>query len=165
MFGEDGWSSGVSRRAASVLQPSTCYRNAIVGGSSAHGLWFLNNDAGFDVRHFAQSYMRHYMKPRPSRECPVGGDGDGADDYILEDPHRLREGTQFKDCSLTHATVMIIKNTKSRGHYAAVAAATGLVELFLPSVWGLDDVGAVARAVMGGGDACVKVWVYAWWVL
>lgn len=151
----------MSRRAAVALQPRTCYRNAIVGGSSAHGLWYLNNDAAFDVRHFARSYLRHYMKPR---DHPVGGDGDGADDNQLEDPERLRRGTQFESCRNAHVTVMIIKNTKSRGQYAEGAAA-GLVERFIPSVWGLNDVGVAARAVMGGGDDCVKVCVDGLWVL
>jgi hypothetical protein len=145
VFGRGGWSSGISRRPAVALQPMTCYRNAIVGSTAAHSLWYINNDAAFDVAHFASSFLFNYMG--------INRDADGSTRLALQ-RQQHHEDSIFQSCPSAYPTVLIISSSKLRAH--AIASGTHSNELFIRSPWATPDIKHVAKHVLKLGDACVK---------
>jgi hypothetical protein len=146
VFGHGGWSSGISRRPAVALHPMTCYRNAIVGSTAAYGLWYLNNDAAFDVAHFASSFLLNYMDINRNADGNTG---------MLRKRHQRQKQSVFKSCSLEYPTVLIIKSSKLRAH--AIASGTHSTEVFIPSPWNTPDIERVTKHVLQLSDACVKI--------
>ena len=177
VFGSDGWITGISRRPAIHLQPLTCYRNAILGSTAAHSLWYLNNDASFDVSHFAREFLFNYMQIRSKTNVQKATDMHSSENHLRVEFNHLvaRNRSVFKACRPSMQTVMIVKSVKLRARYVAGSGASvGLCACVFVSksnppgyseeqyadiqdAWSSESVLEVASQISGDGDACVKV--------
>jgi hypothetical protein len=144
-----GWIRGISSRAAAALQPKTCYRNAIIGSTAAHSLWYINNDASFDVSQFAASFLQRYM-----HSTAESHDRSSVPQMLL----KQRESSTFSSCSPSRVTVLIIQNTKLRPHMRVASRdGGGEFDYFVPSAWTSQDVAQCVRNVTKLSAACVRV--------
>jgi hypothetical protein len=157
----------------------TCYANAIIGSTAAHSLWYLNNDASFDVAHFAASFLHNYMgidTRHPQGEA-VRSEGKTASissqmPTILPEGHCAagnvksiswqmlshRKGSVFNACEASSTAVLIVKSTKLRERYLIRGGMSWVEsEGARRSAWSVDDVKEVVMGVIRASESCVKV--------